>query len=155
MIYEFKVNTIEGESISLDKYKGKVMLIVNTASRCGFTYQFKDLEALYQKYHNDLAILGFPCNQFANEEPLNGKDIKEFCSLNYNVTFDIFDKINVNGSAEHPLYTYLKSKKKGFLGKNIKWNFTKFLIDRNGNVIKRYSPNTNPIKIEKDILRLI
>lgn len=154
MIYDFKVKASDKE-VSLDKYKGKIMLIVNTASKCGFTYQFKDLEALYQKYNNDLVILGFPSNQFANEEPLSNSEIKEFCSLNYNVTFDMFDKIEVNGANEHPLYTYLKGKKKGLFGNNIKWNFTKFLIDRSGNVIKRYSPNTNPKAIEKDINKLI
>jgi glutathione peroxidase len=155
MIYDFKVKTIDGNYVTLDKYKGKIMLIVNTATRCGFSYQYKELETIYNKYSNDLAILSFPSNQFNNQEPLNDSEIKEFCSLNHNVTYDTFAKIDVNGINEDPLYTYLKNKKRGFLSKDIKWNFTKFLVDKKGNVVKRFASNVSPYDIEKYIEKLI
>jgi glutathione peroxidase len=155
MIYDFKVKTIDGNYVTLDKYKGKIMLIVNTATRCGFSYQYKELETIYNKYKNDLAILSFPSNQFNNQEPLNDSEIKEFCSLNHNVTYDTFAKIEVNGSNEDPLYTYLKNKKRGLLSKDIKWNFTKFLVDKKGNVVKRFGSNVSPYDIEEYIKKLI
>ncbi|MDB2562282.1 glutathione peroxidase [Sulfurimonas sp.] len=152
-IYDFKLNNIDGEEISLNKYKGKTLLIVNVASECGLTYQYEGLEKLYQKYKKkDFMILGFPSNQFSNQEPGNNKEIKFFCKSKYNVHFDMFSKIEVNGDGADPLYKFLKGQKGGFLGfDSIKWNFTKFLIDKNGKVIKRYSPSTNPVKLEKDI----
>ena len=155
-IYDFEVSSINGERIPMSKYKGNVMLIVNTASKCGFTPQFDGLQKLYDKYSNKgLTILGFPCNQFNNQEPGNAEEIKNFCSLNYNVTFPIFAKIDVNGDSADPLYKYLKSEGKGFLSDEIKWNFTKFLIDRDGNIVKRFSPSTDPAKIEKYINKLL
>lgn len=155
-IYQFKARSIDGEEISLKKYEGKVLLIVNVASKCGFTKQYEGLQKLYEKYKdNDFMILGFPCNQFANQEPGTNEEIKQFCTINYGVTFDLFDKIDVNGENAHPLYKYLSSKAPGFLGDSIKWNFTKFLVDKNGNVLKRYAPQTEPKHIEPDILELI
>jgi len=156
-IYDIEVKTIEGKTIKLDKYKGRVMLIVNVASKCGFTPQYKGLEDLYLKYHDKgLSILGFPCNQFLSQEPGTNKEIQKFCTLTYGVKFDMFAKINVNGDEAHPLYKYLKDKEPGFMGtKFIKWNFTKFLVDRNGNVIKRYAPSTEPKELEKDIEKLL
>ena len=155
MIYDFKVKKSDGSYTSLEEYKGKVMIIVNTATRCGFAYQYKELEALYQEFKNDLSILSFPSNQFNNQEPLKDNEIKEFCSLNHNVTYDTFAKIDVNGKNTDPLFKYLKSETKGLLGSNIKWNFTKFLIDKNGKVVKRYSPNVSPLDMKKDIKKLI
>jgi glutathione peroxidase len=133
-IYDFNVKTIDGEEISMSKYKGKVLLIVNVASKCGFTSQYEGLENLYEKYKNeDFMVLGFPSNQFANQEPESNDKIKEFCSLTYEVKFDMFSKIDVNGENEAPLYKFLKSNQKGILGtENIKWNFTKFLVDKDG-----------------------
>lgn len=153
-IYDFEVKTIRGESITMDAFKNKLLLIVNVASQCGFTNQYAGLEALYQKYKDKgLVVLGFPCNQFMNQEPLNEDEIKSFCSLNYGVTFPLFSKIDVNGEQAHPLYTYLKESKKGLLGSEaIKWNFTKFLVDKNGTVIHRYAPATKPESLEVDIL---
>ena len=137
-------------------YKGKVVLVVNTASKCGFTPQLKDLEELYKVYKDSgLVILGFPCNQFMNQEPGDNKDVKNFCEINYGVTFDMFGKVDVNGSNTHPIYKYLKEQEKGIITKDIKWNFTKFLIDREGNVVKRYSPTTSPLKIKDDIEKLL
>ncbi|OBR94676.1 MULTISPECIES: glutathione peroxidase [Clostridium] len=180
LIYDFKVKTIDDNEICLQKYKGKVLLIVNTASKCGFTPQYEELESLYKKIENEkFEILGFPCNQFANQEPGTNKDIKQFCKINYGVTFPVFAKINVNGCDEHPLYKYLKEKApfKGFdessssgkllstflnekfpdmlIGNSIKWNFTKFLIDKNGNVVKRFESPVEPMQIENEILQLI
>ncbi|MFY9089022.1 glutathione peroxidase [Arcobacter aquimarinus] len=156
-IYDFNVKTIDGEEISMSKYKGKVLLIVNVASKCGFTGQYEGLEALFEKYKNkDFMILGFPSNQFANQEPESNEKIKEFCSLTYDVKFDMFSKIDVNGEKESPLYTFLKNSQKGILGTtDIKWNFTKFLVDKNGNVIDRFGSSTSPESIEDDILKLL
>lgn len=156
-LYNIKVKTIDNEEISLSKYENKVMLIVNVASKCGYTYQYEGLQKLHDKYfQKGLAILGFPCNQFLAQEPGTEEEIKEFCSLNYKVKFDMFKKIDVNGDNTHPLYVYLKDKESGILGtKIIKWNFTKFLVNQKGEVIKRYSPSTEPSEIEKDILELL
>lgn len=153
-IYDFEVKTIRGERITMDAFRNKLLLIVNVASKCGFTNQYAGLEALYQKYKDKgLVVLGFPCNQFMNQEPLSEDEIKSFCSINYGVTFPLFSKIDVNGEQAHPLYTYLKEAKKGLLGSEaIKWNFTKFLVDKNGNVINRYAPATKPESLEVDIL---
>jgi glutathione peroxidase len=156
-IYDFNVSTIDGQATNLKKYKGKVMLIVNVASKCGFTPQYEGLETLYKKHGEEgLAILGFPCNQFLSQEPENEGKIKIFCTTTYDVTFDMFSKIDVNGEHTHPLYVYLKNKAKGMLGTDsIKWNFTKFLINRKGEVVKRYGSNTTPEDIEKDIVALL
>ncbi len=156
-IYDIKVKTIDNEEISLSKYKNKVMLIVNVASKCGFTYQYEGLEKLHEKYADKgLSVLGFPSNQFMNQEPGSEKDIKEFCSLTYGVEFDMFSKIDVNGNNAHALYKHLKLAQSGLFGTGIiKWNFTKFLVDRNGVVIKRYSPSTKPSEIENDIKELL
>ncbi len=156
-IYDFNVKTIEGKEISLNKYKGKVLLIVNVASECGLTYQYDGLEKLYQKYKKKkFMVLGFPSNQFSNQEPGTDEEIKFFCTSKYDVRFDMFSKIEVNGDGADPLYKYLKREKGGFLGFNsIKWNFTKFLVDSHGNVIKRYGSSTNPVKLEKDIEKLL
>lgn len=153
-IYDFEVKTISGEIITMNAFKNKVLLIVNVASKCGFTEQYTGLENLYQKYKDKgLVILGFPCNQFMNQEPLNEEEIKSFCSLTYGVTFPMFSKIDVNGENTHPLYKYLKEAKKGLLGSEaIKWNFTKFLVDKNGTVINRYATATKPESLEVDIL---
>lgn len=149
-IYDIPVKTIDGRETTLAEYKGKVMLIVNVASKCGFTSQYKGLEAVYQKYRSQgLVVLGFPCNQFGGQEPGTEAEIESFCSLNYGVSFPMFAKIDVNGSNEHPLYAYLKSQKGGLLGfDSIKWNFTKFLVDRSGNVVERYAPTSTPESIE-------
>lgn len=156
-IYDFNVKTIDGQEISMSKYKGKVLLIVNVASKCGFTGQYEGLEKLFEKYKNeDFMILGFPSNQFANQEPESNEKIKEFCSLTYDVKFDMFAKIDVNGENEAPLYKFLKSNQKGILGsENIKWNFTKFLVDKNGNIVDRFASTTSPESIEKDIIKLL
>jgi len=156
-IYDIEVETIDGKKISLNEYKNKVLLIVNVASKCGFTSQYEGLENLYDKYKNkDFVVLGFPCNQFMNQEPATNEEIKEFCSLTYDVSFPMFSKIDVNGDEAHPLYKFLKSKASGFLGTEaIKWNFTKFLIDKNGNIINRYSPSTTPKSLEDDIEKLL
>lgn len=155
-VYNFSAKTISGKEINLEDYKGKVLVIVNTASKCGLTPQFEELENLYKKYKDEgFEILGFPCSQFANQEFDSNKEIQEFCQLNYGVSFKIFDKINVNGQNAHPLYQYLKSGKKGILGESIKWNFTKFLIDRDGNIIERFAPIDSPLKMEDKIKKLI
>ncbi|MBN2757875.1 MAG: glutathione peroxidase [Bacteroidales bacterium] len=155
-IYDYEVEKIDNTRIKLEEYKDKVLLIVNTASKCGFTPQFEGLESLYKKYKDQgFEILGFPCNQFANQDPLSDQEIQSFCSLNYGVSFPMFKKIEVNGENAHPLYKYLKEEKKGAFGSNIKWNFTKFLIDKNGNVIKRFAPSKKPQDLEKDILKLL
>jgi len=156
-IYDFKAKNIDGEEISLEKYKGKVLLVVNVASKCGFTKQYEGLENLYKKYKdNGFMILGFPSNQFSNQEPGTNEEIKEFCSLTYGVDFDMFEKVDVNGKNEIPLYTYLKSEAGGVLGtKSIKWNFTKFLVDPYGKVVERFGSITEPKEIEKDIRRLL
>ncbi len=155
-VYDFKVLNNKGEEVSLEQYKGKVLLIVNTATGCGFTPQYKGLEDLYLKHHEEgFEVLDFPCNQFAGQAPGSDEAIHEFCTLKYNTTFPRFKKINVNGKEESPLYTYLKSQKKGALGSRIKWNFTKFLVDKEGNVVERYAPTTKPEDIEKDIEKLL
>lgn len=156
MIYDYSVKNQEGEEISLERYKGNVLLIVNTATGCGFTPQYQELQELYEKYHlQGFEILDFPCNQFHNQAPGTDSDIHEFCTRKYHVTFPQFSKIEVNGEHESPLYTYLKTSKKGLLSNNIKWNFTKFLVDRDGQVIKRFAPNINPSQIEEDIVKLL
>ncbi len=152
-VYDFEAKTIDGQTQKLDAYKGKTLLIVNTASKCGFTPQYKGLEALYRKYKDKgLVILGFPCDQFGHQEPGDENEIKNFCSMSYDVTFPMFAKIKVNSDEAHPLYKYLKSEEKGFLGtESIKWNFTKFLVDKSGQVSKRYAPTVTPESIEKDL----
>ncbi len=148
--YQFSAKSLQGKDIKMETFKGKTVLVVNTASKCGLTPQFEGLEKLYQKYRDkNLVILGFPCNQFANQEPGDEKSISEGCVLNYGVTFPMFSKVDVNGENAHPIYKYLKNELGGVLGSKIKWNFTKFLIDANGKPIKRFSPTTKPEKIEK------
>ena len=156
-IYDYKVDDSQKNPVSLSDYKGKTLLIVNVASRCGLTPQYKGLQELYSKYSNkDFEILAFPCNQFGAQEPGSNEEIKEFCDINFNVSFKIFDKINVNGSSASPLFKHLKNEAKGVMGSEaIKWNFTKFLIDNNGSVIKRYSPQTTPDKIDKDLPKIL
>jgi glutathione peroxidase len=156
-IYDIAVNDIDGKRKKLEAYRGKVLLIVNVASQCGFTPQYKGLEALYEKLGaRGLEILGFPCNQFGAQEPGSEEEIAQFCELNYGVTFPLFAKIEVNGAAAEPLYQYLKKAKPGLLGSEaIKWNFTKFLVDRNGTVVERYAPNTEPEAIAEDIEKLL
>jgi len=152
-IYDFTVNDIHGKPVKLDRYKGKVMLVVNTASQCGFTPQYKGLEKLYEKFHEQgLEILAFPCNQFGEQEPGDEKEIAQFCELNYGVTFPMFAKVDVNGEKAAPVYKYLKAEKPGLLGsEGIKWNFTKFLVDRKGKVVKRYAPNDTPESLAGDV----
>lgn len=151
--YDFKANSLDGKEISMKSYKGKVVLVVNTASKCGFTPQFEGLEALYKKYKDKgFVILGFPCNQFAHQDPGTNAEIGEFCTKNYGVTFPMFAKIDVNGSNAHPLYKYLKSTLHGTLTDTIKWNFTKFLIGKDGKPIKRFAPNVKPADLEEDIV---
>jgi glutathione peroxidase len=156
-IYDFTVKDIHGKPVPFDRYKGKVLLIVNTASKCGFTPQYEGLEALYKELHGKgLEILGFPCNQFGAQEPGSEQEIESFCEINYGVTFPMFAKIDVNGKNTAPLYQYLKDAKPGILGSEaIKWNFTKFLVDRNGNVVKRYAPTDTPEKIEKELASVL
>lgn len=179
-VYDYKVIGIDGEEISLEKYKGKVLIISNTASKCGFTPQYADLEKLYNKYNEQgLEILGFPCNQFAGQEPGNNKEVKNFCQLNYGVSFPLFEKIDVRGSSAHPLFKYLSEEisfkglnlkhpggqilynflKEQFpeylIGNSIKWNFTKFLIDREGNVVGRFEPTTEPLDMVSEIEKLL
>jgi len=156
-VYDFDVKTIDGQTISLEKYKGKVLLIVNVASKCGFTPQYEGLEKLHAQYKDKgFMVLGFPSNQFGEQEPGSNEQIKEFCTLTYGVKFDMFAKIDVNGKNEDPLYTYLKKEATGILGsKSIKWNFTKFLIDPEGKVIERYGSTTKPSSIEPEIKRLL
>jgi glutathione peroxidase len=156
-IYDFSAKTIDGADQSLDAYRGKTMLIVNVASKCGFTPQYTGLEALYEKYGDKgFVVLGFPCDQFGHQEPGNEAEIKSFCSLTYDVKFPMFAKIDVNGSNTHPLYKYLKHEAKGLLGSEaIKWNFTKFLVDKDGNVTKRYAPTDSPESIGKSVAPLL
>ena len=155
-IYDFTVKKRGGDDLSLADYKGKVLLIVNTATGCGFTPQYEGLESLYESYNEKgLEILDFPCNQFMHQAPGTNDEIHEFCQLHYHTKFDQLAKIDVNGKNEHPLYKYLKEQKHGLMGKSIKWNFTKFLVDREGNVINRYAPTTEPADIEKDIIALL
>lgn len=154
--YDFTAKKMNGKEIKMDEYKGKVLLIVNTASKCGFTPQLKELEELYKEYKNrGFEILGFPCNQFANQDPGSNKEISEFCLRNYGVSFTMFEKIDVNGENAHPIYKYLEENSKGILNKKVKWNFTKFLIDSEGNVVDRFAPTTTPKKIRKNIEELL
>ncbi len=155
--YDFKAISLQGKEISMDNYKGKVVIVVNTASKCGLTPQYEGLEKLYKEYKDKgLVILGFPCNQFAGQEPGSEKEISEGCLINYGVSFPMFSKIDVNGDNAHPLYKYLKSELKGgILGSSIKWNFAKFMIDRNGKPYMRFSPTTTPDKLRKDIEKLL
>jgi glutathione peroxidase len=152
-VHDFTVDDIHGQPVPLDRFKGEVLLIVNVASECGFTPQYKGLEAMYEKLHDKgLEVLGFPCNQFGGQEPGGEKEIAQFCEINYGVTFPMFAKVDVNGDNAAPLYKYLKAEKPGLLGSEaIKWNFTKFLVDREGNVLKRYAPNDTPESIAKDV----
>lgn len=156
-IYELSATSIDGKPVSLDTYKNKVLLIVNTASQCGFTPQYKGLQALYDQYASQgLVILGFPCNQFGQQEPGNSNQIQSFCEASFGVSFPLFQKIEVNGSNAHPLYQYLTKAAPGIFGtEGIKWNFTKFLVDRNGKVVKRYPPTTKPEDLAKDIQALL
>jgi glutathione peroxidase len=156
-IYDFSAKDIDGNDVPLSQYKGKAMLLVNVASKCGFTPQYTGLEAMYRKHKDQgLVVLGFPCDQFGHQEPGNADEIKNFCSLTYDVSFPLFEKIDVNGAKAHPLWQWLKSEKSGFLGLDaIKWNFSKFLVDRKGNVVKRYAPTDTPEKIEKDLAAVL
>jgi glutathione peroxidase len=155
--YDFTAKTIDGTEQPLSAYKGKALLVVNVASKCGFTPQYTGLEALYRKFKDrGIEVLGFPCDQFGHQEPGNEEEIRNFCSLTYDVTFPMFAKVDVNGANAHPLYQWMKEEKAGFLGtEGIKWNFTKFLVDRNGAVIKRYAPTDTPEKIEKDLAKVL
>ena len=154
--YDFTAKKMNGMEVKMDDYKGKVVLVVNTASKCGLTPQLNELEQMYKDYKDKgFEILGFPCNQFANQDPGSNKEISEFCLINYGVTFTMFEKIDVNGESAHPIYKYLKNNANGILNNEIKWNFTKFLIDSEGNVVDRFAPTTNPKKIRKDIEKLL
>jgi len=155
-LYDFKIKDIDGKDVPMSKYKGKVMLIVNTATHCGFTPQYEGLEKLHKKYHKKgLEILDFPCNQFANQAPESNKEIANFCAMHYKTSFQTFAKIDVNGKYADPLFVYLKKQKRGMLGGRITWNFTKFLVDREGNVVKRFAPNVEPEQISVSIEKLI
>lgn len=156
-VYDFTANSLDGKPVSLRDYAGKVLLIVNTASKCGFTPQYQGLEALYEKYRDQgLAVLGFPCNQFGAQEPGTAEEIGSFCQKNYGVSFPMFEKIDVNGEGAHPLYRWLKSSAKGLLGSEaVKWNFTKFLVDRQGNVVDRFAPTTKPEDLESNVEALL
>lgn len=151
-IYQYAARLIDGQEQSLEAYRGKVVLIVNTASRCGFTPQYKGLEELYRKYKDQgFVVLGFPCNQFGQQEPGSEEEIRQFCETHYQVTFPLFAKVDVKGPNAHPLFQYLTSATRGIFTKNIKWNFTKFLVDKKGHVVRRYPPTTAPAKIAADI----
>lgn len=155
-IYDIQVNNTKHESYPLSHYKGDVLLIVNTASECGFTKQFDGLEKIYQQYKDrGFTVLGFPCNQFGNQEPGDGAEAEQNCRLNYGVTFPMHEKIEVNGDKAHPLFQYLKAETKGFLGDNIKWNFTKFLVNKDGNVVGRYAPTKTPEQLTSAIEKLL
>lgn len=155
-IYDYSVNAQNGDDVALEGYRGKVLLIVNTATGCGFTPQYDGLQDLYEKYQSQgLEILDFPCNQFGHQAPGSDEEITDFCQLRYGVTFSQFKKIRVNGEGEEPLYTFLKSQKKGVMGNQIKWNFTKFLVDRGGNVVARFAPTVTPEKLEEKIQKLL
>ena len=155
-VFDFTVKDINGQDVNLSQYKGKFLLIVNVASKCGFTPQYKGLEELFEELKDHVVVLGFPCNQFGAQEPGDADEIKNFCSLTYDVKFPLFDKIDVNGSNAAPLYQFLKSEKPGLLGTEaIKWNFTKFLVNREGKVVKRYAPNDKPEEIKKDLSKML
>jgi glutathione peroxidase len=155
--YELEAKKINGETVSMSDFEGKPVVVVNTASKCGLTPQYEGLEELYQKYRDEgLVILGFPCNQFANQEPGSSEDIEEFCQVNYGVSFTMFEKVDVNGKNAHPIFKFLKSKLSGgLLGSRIKWNFTKFVIDKNGKPVKRFAPTTAPQKMEQAIKKVL
>lgn len=155
-LYDIEIQKKDGTLIKMDTYKNNVLLIVNTATNCGFTPQYDELQDLYDKYKEQgFKILDFPCNQFANQASGTDEEISTFCTMKFNITFDQFKKIEVNGENQSELYSFLKSQKKGLMGSNIKWNFTKFLVDRNGKVIKRYAPQVKPSKIKNDIEKLL
>ena len=155
-IYDFQVKDAKGNLVNLSDYKGKTLLIVNTATGCGFTSQYKGLQALYDKYQaKGFEILDFPCNQFGHQAPGSEDEIHQFCEINYKTTFRLFSKIDVNGKNESPLYTYLKGQKGGFLSKRIKWNFTKFLVDKTGKVVERFAPTATPESIEDKITSIL
>ncbi|HZG57843.1 glutathione peroxidase [Paenibacillus sp.] len=156
-VYDFRATSIRGDDVSLSAYRGKVLLIVNVASECGFTPQYKGLQELYEKYKDQgLEILGFPCNQFGSQEPGTEEQIASFCERNYGVSFPLFAKVDVNGADAHPLFDYLTDQAKGILGtKSIKWNFTKFLVDREGNVVDRYASTDTPEDLEKEIKKYL
>jgi glutathione peroxidase len=156
-LYDIEVTDIDGNQRTLEAFRGQALVIVNVASQCGFTPQYAELEKLYERHRPEgFAVLGFPCNQFGRQEPGDEAQIKSFCELNYQVTFPLFAKIEVNGPNAHPLYRYLKSQRRGLLGtRAIKWNFTKFLVDRQGNVVRRYAPTTKPQDIERHLVPLL
>lgn len=154
--FQFDANKPNGESVSMSEYKDKVVLVVNTATKCGLAGQFDGLEQLYQDYKSEgFVVLGFPSNQFKNQEPDDSESVEQTCKLNFGVTFPLFEKIAVNGPDTHPIFKYLKKQKAGLMGSKIKWNFTKFLIDRDGNVIKRYAPTKKPEKLREDIAKAL
>ena len=156
MFYDYKVKNILGEEVSMSEYKGKVVLIVNTASKCGFTKQYEGLEELYEKYKDQgFVILGFPCNQFGAQEPGDNAEIKNFCTSTFSVTFPMMSKVDVNGESADPLYKFLKKEKGGILGDDIKWNFTKFLVDREGRVVDRFASQKTPKALEKEVEKLL
>jgi glutathione peroxidase len=155
-LYDFSATSLDGKPVDLSEYEGKAVLVVNTASKCGFTPQYEGLEKLYEQYADDgLVVLGFPCDQFGHQEPGGDEEIGEFCQRNYGVSFPMFSKVDVNGSNAHPLYQWLRKVKGGVLGDRIKWNFTKFLVDREGNVVKRYPSTTTPAKLEGDVKKVL
>jgi len=155
-VYDFTVKDISGKDVSLNQYKGKYLLIVNVASKCGFTPQYEGLEKMYEELKDNVEVLGFPCNQFGAQEPGNAEEIKNFCSLTYDVKFPLFAKVDVNGKDAAPLYQFLKQEKPGLLGTEaIKWNFTKFLVNREGQVVKRYAPTDKPEDIKKDLAKML
>lgn len=154
--YNLSATSLQGKEVNMEDFKGKVVLVVNTASHCGFTPQYEGLENLYKKYKDEgLVILGFPCNQFGNQEPGGKEEIEQGCLINYGVSFPMMEKVDVNGNNAHPVFQYLKSELGGLLGSRVKWNFTKFLIDASGKPVKRYAPITKPEKITPDIERLL
>jgi glutathione peroxidase len=155
-VYDFTAKSLAGEDIPLKRFEGQVLLIVNTASACGFTPQYKGLQALHEEFEpRGFSVLGFPCNQFGSQEPGDAMQIEQFCASNYAITFPMFAKIDLNGSNAHPLYQYLKNEKSGLLGASIKWNFTKFLVDRSGKVVARHSPTAKPEGLTKEIEALL
>jgi glutathione peroxidase len=155
-IYDFSANSLLGEEVPLRRFEGQVLLIVNTASKCGFTPQYRGLEELHRDFSaRGFSVLGFPCNQFGAQEPGSASEIQAFCSTQYDVTFPLFEKIDVNGAHAHPLYEYLKHAKSGLLGSSIKWNFTKFLVDRAGQVVARYAPTARPDGLRREIETLL
>ncbi|MFN3555627.1 MAG: glutathione peroxidase [Bacteroidales bacterium] len=154
--HQFKALSLQGKEVSMDTFKGKTVLVVNTASKCGLTPQYEGLEQLYRNFKDDgLVILGFPCNQFGNQEPGDEKSISEGCLVNYGVSFPMFAKVDVNGPGSHPIFSYLRTELPGWLGNKVKWNFTKFLIDKDGKPVKRFSPTTAPAKLEKHIRKIL